>query len=125
THLAGLALQQIDLPCRRMRLRLNPGNAATGLQLRIDTPLLPEQTGIGTGARAGMTDEFGYIETDTAGTDDRDLLAHWLALQNSVEIADHLRMLHTGDRRHPRHDAGGQDHLVELCQIAGGDPGIE
>src|SRR5690606_10989471 len=93
-HLTGLALQQIDLPCRRVRLRLDPGNAAAGLQLRIDTPLLPEQTGIGTGARAGMTDEFGYIETDTAGTDDRNLLPHRLALQDGVEIADHLRMLH-------------------------------
>src|SRR5690606_38037825 len=123
--LARLALQQIHLARRRFRLRGHTRDAAPRLQLRVDAPLLPEQRRIGARALPLVADELRYVETDPTGTDHRHLPAYRLALQDGVQITDDLRMIHTRNRRHPRHDAGSQNHFIEISQILCSNPRIQ
>ena len=122
-----LALQQEHLARGRMHLSLDPGDAATGVQRGVDAPLLPEGLAVEAGRLAGMGDELGHVETDTAGADHRDLLANRLALQDGVQVADHLGIVDARDGRGARQDASGQDDLVEaaLDQVVDRHAGIQ
>ncbi len=122
-----LALQQEHLTRRRMRLRLDTRHAATGLKRRVDAPLLPELLTVEAGGLALVSDELGHVETDTAGTDHRHRLADRLALENGVQVADHLGMLDPRNLRSTRGDTGGQDDLVETArhQVIHRHAGIE
>src|SRR5690606_31914423 len=113
-----LALQQEHLAGRRMHLRPDPGDAATGVQRGVDTPLLPEGLAVQAGGLATVGDEFGNVEADAAGADHRDLLADRFAPEDGVQAADHLGVLDAGDGRGARHEPGGQATVVESSASA-------
>ncbi|MNM52371.1 hypothetical protein D3C81_634490 [compost metagenome] len=127
THLGFLALQQVHLPRRGMRLGLDPGHATTCLQVGVDAPLPPERLTVLAGSHALMHQVLGNVETDATRTNHRDSLAHRLALKQHVQVAEHLGMLDTGDGRRARGDAGGQDDLVVATVHQGLhiDPGVQ
>src|SRR5690606_12515915 len=114
-NLALLALQQKHLARRRVRLRLHTSHAATGFQRSVDAPLLPERITVEAGSLALVSDVLGNVEADAPGADHRHLLTDRLALENGVQIADHLGMVDTRNLRRARHDTGGQDDLVETA----------
>src|SRR5690606_34351653 len=90
THLGFLALQQVDLTRSGMRLRLDPGDTTARIETQIDAPFLPEGLTIQAARFALMGDQLGHVKTDTTGTDHRHLLTYRLALENRIEVTDHL-----------------------------------
>ena len=59
-----------------------------------------------------MHEVFRDVETDAASADHRDVLSDRLAVEDHVEVVQHLRMLDPWNRRGAWRDAGGQDHVV-------------
>src|SRR5450830_1307568 len=125
--LGGLALQQEHLARRRVGLRLDPGDTATRLQLRVDAPLFPERVAVQAGGHALMHEELRHVEADTTGTDHRDAFAHRFALEDHIEVAQHLGVVDARNRRRAWCDTGGQDDLVVPArrQLRDVDTGVE
>ena len=64
-----------------------------------------------------VTQEFGDVEADAAGADDRDRARRPAAPpQEHVDIAQDLRVLEARNRGHARHDAGREHDLVERAR---------
>src|SRR5690606_11849502 len=79
------------------------------------TPLLPERLTTLTGGLTGMGDELGDVKADTAGTDHHDLLTDRLALQDGVQIVDHLGVVDALNGRGAWCDTGGQNDFVKAA----------
>ncbi|MNO62476.1 hypothetical protein D3C76_531510 [compost metagenome] len=74
-----------------------------------------------------MHQVLGDVKADTAGTDHRHLLPYRLALQQHIQVVQHLGVLDAGDGRQTRSDAGGEDDLVKAArrQLLGIDAGVQ
>jgi hypothetical protein len=65
----------------------------------------------------GRRDEkLRHVKTNAARANQRHALAHGLAAQQHVDVAQHLGMVLPGDARVARRDAGGQQHFVKLLR---------
>jgi hypothetical protein len=113
-HLALLALEQPDLAL---------GASISGVvrpprsQLLVDAPLLEPVIAMAFSIRRSslLHQEFGHVEADAAGADDRHLLAHRLVIPQHIQIAQHLGVLDARNVGGARADAGGEDHLVKTA----------
>ena len=60
-----------------------------------------------------MNQKFGHVKTDPARANHSHLGTHGFALKNHVQIAQHLGVINTLNRRGTRSNTGGQDDLVK------------
>ncbi len=63
---------------------------------------------------------LGHIEADAARADDGDARPRRLPSREQIGIADDLRVIEPGDVGHARHDAAGEDDLVEALEVGRG-----
>ena len=67
--------------------------------------------------RVGHRQQFRDVKADAARADQGHLRARHAASGDHFHIACHFRMLDARDRRRARHDAGGQQHVVEAHEV--------
>lgn len=64
-----------------------------------------------------MGQEFADIETDTAGADNRHILANGFVMAKYIEIAEHLGMINAVNGRSSRLHTGGDHDIVETLRL--------
>src|SRR5690606_771513 len=122
--LAVTALQQPQLTRRRLRCGRNQPAAIVRIG-QVDPPFGEPALGRQGGRAIRLGEEFGHVETDTAGTDDRRTWTDLdLALQDSG-VADHAGMV--GARKVDRtcDHTGGQYDVIEVRQLRVRGAGVQ
>ena len=77
--------------------RIYAGHSAARVILEINSPFPGKGIDVEGARLAFMTDEFGYVESDTARTHDRDLLPDSLVAFDDVDISNDLGMVDAFD----------------------------
>src|ERR1700693_1541312 len=70
-------------------------------------------------------EQLGDVETDAARADDGHSLARALASFDDLDVARDLGMIDAWNFRYARHDAGGENHIVERVQVLRADASIQ
>ena len=66
-----------------------------------------------------MGEEDAHVDADATGADHRDAPARHDRAAEHVGVRRHARVVDAGDLRHPGHDAGRDDDLVEADEVVG------
>src|SRR6185437_10576861 len=88
-------------------------------QRGVDAPFARPASDVGGGRGRRLGQEFGDVETDAAGADDRDTFADWPQAHQSLMVTHHHRMILPRNVRIARRDAGGDDHGIEVPDLQG------
>src|SRR6185437_4805176 len=112
---AGRALQQPYLAGRGLWIGFF--EAAATFQRGIDAPFARPARDVGGGRGRILRQEFGDVETDAAGTDDRDALAEVPVAGDGIAVTHHHWVILPRNARVARRHAGGDDHRVEIALL--------
>src|SRR5579862_739465 len=113
--LRRLALKQEHFARRRTFARMLHGARAG--ERGVDAPFVAKSVVGMRSITVRVREQFGYVESDSAGTDDRHAIAGRLACLDDVDVARDASVVDARDRRLARHDARCDDHAIENAKL--------